>query len=159
MTRRVCSTTGKGGSRDGVASELQEQRDDAARVVAAHQRGLKRLDAYGVGAIEVEDLNTRSEAVRARIERARTIWPRPSVDCETVQLTQLGGLRRTRERRLRQTVVARTTHHHSPRTGRRSSTGSRPGGQRLRCPEPAAPPAPGNGHPPNCLVRSKVTRS
>jgi site-specific DNA recombinase len=56
----------------GVAGELQEQRDQAARVVAAHERSLKRLvDAYEVGAIEVEDLKARSDAVRARLERVQ----------------------------------------------------------------------------------------
>jgi site-specific DNA recombinase len=56
----------------GIAAELKEQRDEVARALAAHERGLKRLvDAYEIGAIEVDDLKTRSDAARARIERAR----------------------------------------------------------------------------------------
>ena len=72
----------------GMAAELTQQRDEAARVLAAHQRSLKRLvDAYEVGAIDVNELKVRSEAVRARIERAQ----RDVVDAEqrlreTVQL-------------------------------------------------------------------------
>jgi site-specific DNA recombinase len=57
---------------DGVPTELRERRDDAVRDVAIHERALKRLlDAYEVGAIELTELKARSEAVRARIERAR----------------------------------------------------------------------------------------
>jgi site-specific DNA recombinase len=56
----------------GIAAELQQQRDNAARTLAAHERSLKRLvDAYEIGAIEVEDLKARSDAVRKRIERAQ----------------------------------------------------------------------------------------
>ncbi|HEY3961685.1 MAG TPA: recombinase family protein, partial [Gaiellaceae bacterium] len=56
----------------GMAAELKEQRDQAARALAAQERGLQRLvDAYEIGAIEIEDLKTRSDTVRVRIERAR----------------------------------------------------------------------------------------
>ena len=51
---------------------MKEQRDEAARALAAQERGLKRLvDAYEIGAIEIDDLKTRSDKVRARIERLR----------------------------------------------------------------------------------------
>lgn len=57
---------------DGVSANLSHQRDDLARVVANHERALKRLvDAYEAGAIELADLTTRSNALRARIERTR----------------------------------------------------------------------------------------
>jgi site-specific DNA recombinase len=63
----------------GMAAELKEQRDEAARTLAVQERGLKRLvDAYEIGAIEIDDLKTRSDAVRARIEHAR----RELVDAE-----------------------------------------------------------------------------
>lgn len=56
----------------GLSGELQQQRDEAARALAVQERSLKRLvDAYEVGAIEIEDLKIRSEAVRTRVERAR----------------------------------------------------------------------------------------
>jgi hypothetical protein len=64
----------------GVTAELQQHRDDAARAVAAFERTMKRLvDAYEVGAIEVEDLKQRSDTVRARSERAQ----RELADAET----------------------------------------------------------------------------
>jgi site-specific DNA recombinase len=57
---------------DGVSADLHHRHDDVARVVANHERSLKRLvDAYEAGAIELSDLKTRSEALRSRIERAR----------------------------------------------------------------------------------------
>jgi site-specific DNA recombinase len=56
----------------GMAAELREQRDEAARALAAQERSLKRLvDAYEIGAIDIKDLKARSESLRARIERAR----------------------------------------------------------------------------------------
>ncbi len=57
---------------DGVPAELRDRRDDAARSLAIHERSLKRLvDAYEIGAIDLKELKSRSEAVRARIESAR----------------------------------------------------------------------------------------
>jgi site-specific DNA recombinase len=57
---------------DGVPEEIRRQRDETARVLASHERSLKRLlDAFEIGAIEVGDLKTRGDAVRARIERAQ----------------------------------------------------------------------------------------
>jgi site-specific DNA recombinase len=57
---------------DRVPTELRERRDEAMRDLAIHERSLKRLlDAYEVGAIELKDLKVRSEAVRARIEKAK----------------------------------------------------------------------------------------
>ena len=57
---------------DGVPTELRERRDEAVRDLAVHERSLKRLlDGYEVGAIELNDLKVRSEAVRARIEMAK----------------------------------------------------------------------------------------
>jgi hypothetical protein len=55
-----------------MAAELKEQRDEAARALAVQERGLKRLvDAYEIGAIEIDDLKTRSDAIRVRIDCAR----------------------------------------------------------------------------------------
>ena len=57
---------------DGAPAELHDLRADAARILATHERSLKRLvDAYEAGAILLEELKVRSEAVRARIEKAR----------------------------------------------------------------------------------------
>ena len=57
---------------DGVPTELRECPDEAVRDLAIHERSLKRLvDAYEVGAIDLKELKVRSDAVRARIERAR----------------------------------------------------------------------------------------
>jgi site-specific DNA recombinase len=56
----------------GASAELVERRDEAARILATQERGLQRLvDAYEVGAIELRDLKTRSEVMRARIQGAR----------------------------------------------------------------------------------------
>ena len=56
----------------GATGELQDQRDQAARAVAAQERGLKRLvDAYEIGAIDIDDLKARSDALRARLQRAQ----------------------------------------------------------------------------------------
>jgi len=53
-------------------SEHDAQRDDAVRVVRSHERTLQRLvDAYEAGAIDLAELTTRSERVRARMTRAR----------------------------------------------------------------------------------------
>ena len=42
------------------------------RTLATHERGLQRLvDAYEIGAVDLNELKTRSDAVRARIQRAR----------------------------------------------------------------------------------------
>ncbi len=72
-----------------MAAELKEQRDAGARALAAQERGLKRLvDAYEIGAIEIDDLKARSDAVRMRIERAR---------CDLAEA----------ERRLRETTTMR----------------------------------------------------
>ena len=56
----------------GAPAELQERRDEAMRTLATHERGLQRLvDAYEIGAVDLNELKTRSDAVRARIQRAR----------------------------------------------------------------------------------------
>jgi site-specific DNA recombinase len=56
----------------GASAELMERRDEAARILATQERGLRRLvDAYEVGAIELKELKTRSEVVRTRIQRAQ----------------------------------------------------------------------------------------
>jgi site-specific DNA recombinase len=57
---------------DGVPAELRARREDATRSLAMYERNLKRLvDAYEAGAIDLDDLKTRSNAVRARIESAQ----------------------------------------------------------------------------------------
>jgi site-specific DNA recombinase len=70
---RVASEWSTRATDDGVATQLRTQRDDAARVVASQQRALQRLlDAYEAGALELEELNARSQRLRARITESRT---------------------------------------------------------------------------------------
>jgi site-specific DNA recombinase len=53
-------------------TERRAQRDEAAAVLAGHERSLKRvLDAYEAGALDLKELTERSERIRARILRAR----------------------------------------------------------------------------------------
>lgn len=53
-------------------AEQRVQRDEAAEVLASHERSLKRvLDAYEAGVLELKELTERSERLRARIQRAR----------------------------------------------------------------------------------------
>ncbi len=53
-------------------NEHDAQRADALKLVRAHERALQRLiDAYEAGALDLAELATRSERVRARIARAR----------------------------------------------------------------------------------------
>jgi ABC-type transporter Mla subunit MlaD len=56
-------------SSDGVARQLRDQQEDAARLLTSLNRSLQRLlDAYEAGAIELEDLESRSDALRRRIK-------------------------------------------------------------------------------------------
>lgn len=53
-------------------AEQRLQRDEAAAILASHERSLKRLiDAYEAGALDVEDLTARTERLKARIKAAR----------------------------------------------------------------------------------------
>jgi site-specific DNA recombinase len=53
-------------------AEQRLQRDEAAAILASHERSLKRLiDAYEAGALDVEDLTARTERLKARINAAR----------------------------------------------------------------------------------------
>ncbi len=70
--RRVFDEWSRRRKHDGAPAELQERRDEAARNLVTLERGLQRLvDAYEVGAVDLEELKARSDAVRARMERAR----------------------------------------------------------------------------------------
>lgn len=69
---RVMQEWSRRADRRRARSEHDGQRDEALRVVRSHERTLQRLvDAYEAGAIELAELTTRSERVRARIARAR----------------------------------------------------------------------------------------
>jgi site-specific DNA recombinase len=69
---RVMDEWTRRGKKDGVADELRANHAEALRAVATHERTLKRiLDAYEIGAIELKDLKTRTEAIRARIARSQ----------------------------------------------------------------------------------------
>jgi site-specific DNA recombinase len=68
---RVLGEWSRRQSSDGATAELRARRDEAARNLASCEQNLKRLvDAYEAGAIELSDLKTRSDAVRARLQRA-----------------------------------------------------------------------------------------
>lgn len=57
---------------DRHSAELLHRRDEARRQVSACERSLKRLvDAYEANAIDLPELKTRSDGVRARVEHAR----------------------------------------------------------------------------------------
>jgi site-specific DNA recombinase len=63
-TRRAASDRGQ--------DERRAQRDEAATVLASHERSHKRLlDAYEAGALDLKELTERSERLRPRIQRAR----------------------------------------------------------------------------------------
>jgi len=54
------------------SSEMERQRDEASRSLAAQEKGIQRLlDAYEAGALDLDELKQRSDRARARIERAR----------------------------------------------------------------------------------------
>jgi site-specific DNA recombinase len=56
----------------GVQAELREQRDHAARLLAAQKASLQRLvDAYEAGVLSLAELTARTDRVRARIGHAR----------------------------------------------------------------------------------------
>ena len=56
---------------DNTGGALQTKRDEAARLIDSHRKTLKRLlDAYEIGAIQIEELQRRTRAINARIERA-----------------------------------------------------------------------------------------
>lgn len=68
---RLLEEWSRRGATDGLQAELRQQRDDAARLLVIQERSLQRLlDAYEAGVLELKELSTRSERVRARIERA-----------------------------------------------------------------------------------------
>jgi len=69
---RVLQEWSRRASTDDVQAERRVRRDGAARVLASHERSLKRLlDAYEAGALELEDLTQRSERLKMRIGKAR----------------------------------------------------------------------------------------
>jgi site-specific DNA recombinase len=59
------------GASDGTMATLREQRDEARRLLSTQEHTLRRLrDAYEAGVLDLNDLASRSERVRKRIERA-----------------------------------------------------------------------------------------
>ena len=136
----------------GALSGLQAQHDDVARALATHERSLKRLiDAYEVGAVCLDDLKQRTQAIHERIERARQ-------ELQTVQQqlhnslhlraivarledfgarvsTRLQKLKWEEKQRLIRTLVAKVEiNDHGAIIV-------------YRLPSPSAPPAPGSGGP------------
>jgi site-specific DNA recombinase len=90
---RVLAEWSRRGAHDGSIAELRAQRDEATRVLAAQQRTLRRLrDAYEAGALELEDLVTRGDRVRARIRRAKEELDRAEAAvAQNVELTAIVG--------------------------------------------------------------------
>ncbi|MGK3960066.1 recombinase family protein [Sorangium sp. So ce118] len=69
---RVLQEWSRRASTEGIQAERRARRDEAAGVLASHERALKRLlDAYEAGALELEELTARSERIKARLQRAR----------------------------------------------------------------------------------------
>lgn len=57
---------------DTTSNALQQQRDHAARSLAANERALRRLvDAYEAGALELAELQTRNARLRDQVTRVR----------------------------------------------------------------------------------------
>lgn len=70
--RRIMDEWTRRNDQNAGASELHQQRDEAQRTLLNHERALQRLvDAYEAGVLELDELKTRSEAVRTRIHAAR----------------------------------------------------------------------------------------
>ena len=69
---RVVQEWSRRASTDGVQAERRAHRDEAAGVLASHERSLKRLlDAYEAGALDLKELTARSERLKTRIQQAR----------------------------------------------------------------------------------------
>jgi site-specific DNA recombinase len=69
---RLMDEWSKRAGSDGIHHELSEQRDHAARLLAAQEASLQRLvDAYEAGVLPLSELTARSERVRTRVARAR----------------------------------------------------------------------------------------
>jgi site-specific DNA recombinase len=90
---RVLSEWTRRGQQDGELARLAAQRDEARAVVAGLERSLVRLlDAYEVGAMDLEELRRRSERVRARLSQAQR--DAAEVDAtlsQTVELKEVAG--------------------------------------------------------------------
>ena len=73
---------------DGITNELRANQTEALRALAMHERSLKRvMDAYEIGAIELKDLKTRTDAIRVRITKAEADVEQASQKLrETIQL-------------------------------------------------------------------------
>jgi len=90
---RVLDEWSRRGASDGTVAELRVQRDDAKRMLVSQEQILRRLrDAYEAGALELDDLVTRSERVRARIRRAQEdLHQAEGVLVQTAELTAVIG--------------------------------------------------------------------
>lgn len=86
--KRVMNEWSRRSNNGGVADELRANHAEALRALATHERTLKRVvDAYEIGAIELKDLKTRTEAIRARIARAQADVEKANEKLrETIQL-------------------------------------------------------------------------
>jgi len=86
--KRVMNEWSRRSNNGGVADELRANHAEALRALATHERTLKRVvDAYEFGAIELKDLKTRTEAIRARIARAQADVEKANEKLrETIQL-------------------------------------------------------------------------
>jgi len=70
---RLMNEWSRRAGKDGIQAELSEQRDHAARSLAAQEASLQRLvDAYEAGVLPLADLTARAERARVRVARART---------------------------------------------------------------------------------------
>jgi site-specific DNA recombinase len=69
---RMMGEWSKRAGNHGIHHELSEQREHAARLLAAQEASLQRLvDAYEAGVLPLSELTARSERVRTRVAHAR----------------------------------------------------------------------------------------
>jgi site-specific DNA recombinase len=70
--KRVLQEWSRRTKTDSVHAELRARRDEAAAVLANHERSLKRLvDAYEAGALDLEELTERSKRLKMHLQQAR----------------------------------------------------------------------------------------
>jgi len=90
---RVLDEWTRRGSEDGVIAEIKVQRDQTQKLIVGQEQTLRRLaDAYEAGALELAELTTRTERIRARLRRAHD--ERAEIEArlaQTFELKEIAG--------------------------------------------------------------------
>ena len=90
---RVLDEWTRRGSEDGLVAELKAQRDQTQKLIVGQEQTLHRLaDAYQAGALELDELTTRTEHIRARLRRAHD--ERAEIEArlaQTFELKEIAG--------------------------------------------------------------------